>query len=130
MPIMVSPSYHGYDVVDYYTIDPDYGTNADFKRLMDEAHKRGIVVIVDLVMNHTSTQHPWFQASKDAEFGKRDWYVWEEERPSFRGPWGQLVWHNDPSGFYYGVFWDQMPCLLYTSPSPRDQRGSRMPSSA
>ncbi len=64
MPIMVSPSYHGYDVVDYFQVDQEYGTNEDFLRLMEEAHARGIRVIVDLVMNHTSTQHPWFEASR------------------------------------------------------------------
>lgn len=118
MPIMVSPSYHGYDVVDYYQIDPDYGTNKDFKRLMDEAHKRGIVVIVDLVMNHTSTQHPWFKASKNDEGGKREWYRWDDDPAvqKVRGPWGQQVWHRDPSGFYYGVFWDQMPDLNFENP--------------
>ncbi|MBK8903995.1 MAG: alpha-amylase [Anaerolineaceae bacterium] len=117
MPIMVSPSYHGYDVVDYFQVDPDYGTNEDFLRLMDEAHARGIRVIVDLVMNHTSTQHPWFIESKDPASDKRDWYVWEEESPNFRGPWGQSVWHNDPSGsYYYGVFWSGMPDLNYENP--------------
>ena len=63
MPIMQSPSYHGYDTTDYYTVNQDYGTNEDFKRLIDEAHKRGIKVIVDLVLNHTSNEHPWFVES-------------------------------------------------------------------
>ena len=58
MPIAESPSYHGYDVVDYYTVERDYGANEDFRRLMDEAHRRGIRVIVDLVLNHTSRDHP------------------------------------------------------------------------
>lgn len=116
MPIMVSPSYHGYDVVDYYQVDPDYGTNEDFQRLMDEAHKRGIRVIVDLVLNHTSTQHPWFEASRDPDSDKRDWYVWEESSPGYRGPWGQGVWHRDNSGFYYGVFWGGMPDLNLANP--------------
>ena len=62
MPIMDSPSYHGYDVVDFYTVETDYGSNEDFKRLMDEAHKRGIRIVIDLVINHTSTQSEWFKA--------------------------------------------------------------------
>ncbi|HNB51248.1 MAG TPA: alpha-amylase family glycosyl hydrolase, partial [Anaerolineales bacterium] len=78
MPIMKSPSYHGYDISDYYTVNPEYGTNEDFKRLVEEAHKRGIKVIIDLVLNHTSNQHPWFREStkKDSEY--RDWYIWSE----------------------------------------------------
>ncbi len=66
MPVAQSPSYHGYDTTDYYTIEEDYGSNEDFQRLLDEAHQRGIKVIVDLVLNHTSTEHPWF-----VEFGRR-----------------------------------------------------------
>ena len=58
MPIMASPSYHGYDVTDYYQVNPEYGTNEDFKRLIEEAHQRGIRVIIDLVLNHTSSEHP------------------------------------------------------------------------
>ena len=63
MPISESPSYHGYDASDYYTIERDYGTNADFKQLMTEAHKRGIRVLVDLVLNHSSNEHPYFKAA-------------------------------------------------------------------
>ncbi|VAW43205.1 Trehalose synthase [hydrothermal vent metagenome] len=116
MPIMVSPSYHGYDVVDYFQIDPDYGTNEDFARLMEEAHARGIRVIVDLVMNHTSSQNPWFVEAKNPDSDKRDWYVWEDENPSYRGPWGQSVWHSTPNGYYYAVFWGGMPDLNYENP--------------
>src|SRR5574341_55506 len=59
MPVMQSPSYHGYDASDYYQIEADYGTNEDFQQLMDEAHRRGMVVIVDMMLNHTSSVHPW-----------------------------------------------------------------------
>jgi glycosidase len=116
MPIMESPSYHGYDVVDYYQVDQEYGTNEDFQRLMEEAHKRGMRVIVDLVLNHTSRDHPWFVDSRDPAGETRDWYVWETEDPAYNGPWGQEVWHRVPTGYYYGVFWDGMPDLNYTNP--------------
>ena len=65
MPIHPSPTYHKYDVKDYYAIDPVYGTVEDFDRLMTEAHARGIKVIVDLVLNHSSSDHPWFKAACD-----------------------------------------------------------------
>jgi len=65
MPIFPSPSYHGYDVTDYYTVNPQYGTVEDFKNLLAEAHARGIRVIIDLVVNHTSEQHPWFEEADD-----------------------------------------------------------------
>src|SRR3954471_11737143 len=63
MPVMPSPSYHGYDATDYYRINPDFGTNDDFKRFVAEAHKRGIRVLIDMVLNHESNEHPQFQAS-------------------------------------------------------------------
>ena len=75
MPIFPSPSYHGYDVTDYKAINPDYGSMADFRALISAAHARGIKVIIDFVGNHTSDQHPWFQASA-ANTSKRDWYLW------------------------------------------------------
>src|SRR4051812_11406949 len=78
MPIMESPSYHGYDVTDYRTVEADYGTNDNFKQLMTEAHKRGIAVIVELVVNHTSVDHPWFKASAAGDAQYRDWYRWDD----------------------------------------------------
>ncbi|MFP4394606.1 MAG: alpha-amylase family glycosyl hydrolase [Anaerolineales bacterium] len=109
MPVHQSPSYHGYDVVDYYQIDDEYGTNEDFLRLMEEAHARGIYVIIDLVLNHTSAQHPWFLESQDPDSEKRDWYLWADEP-------GRQGWHKGESGYYYGIFWDQMPDLNYENP--------------
>lgn len=117
MPIMQSPSYHGYDVVDYYQVDDEYGTNADFQRLMEEAHQRGMRVIVDLVLNHTGRDHPWFQAAQAPNSDQRDWYIWSEERPSYQGPWGQVVWHPSVHGYYYGVFGEGMPDLNYQNPA-------------
>lgn len=117
MPIMQSPSYHGYDVVDYHTVEEDYGTNEDFRALIAEAHARGIRVIVDLVLNHTAKAHPWFVNAKsgpEAEY--RDWYIWSEENPGYPGPWGQKVWHRYGGAYYYGIFWEGMPDLNYRNP--------------
>ncbi|MCX6180779.1 MAG: alpha-amylase family glycosyl hydrolase [Bacteroidetes bacterium] len=120
MPIMQSPSYHGYDVIDYKTIEQDYGTNADFKKFMDEAHNRGIKVIIDFVMNHTSSQHPWFQASSDSTSAQRDWYIWKKTSPGNKGPWNQQVWYPKNGSNYYGIFWSEMPDLNYNTAAVKD----------
>ncbi len=119
MPIFQSPSYHGYDTTDYETIEKDYGTNADFQRLLEEAHKRGIRVIVDFVMNHTSSQHPWFiDSASSTTSPKRDWYVWSATNPGWTQPWGgnYPTWHLLNGAYYYGVFWSGMPDLNYRTP--------------
>ncbi len=115
-PIMESPSYHGYDVTDYYTVKKEYGTNEDFKRLMAEAHRRNIRVIIDLVLNHTSNQHPWFQDAVKPDSPYRDWYIWADKDPGYRGPWGQQVWHRLGDQWYFGMFWEGMPDLNYRNP--------------
>src|SRR5574342_674378 len=115
MPIHPSPSYHGYDVTDYYAVNPQYGTMDDFKRLLAEAHKRGIRVIIDFVLNHTSDQHPWFAASRDPNSPYRDWYVWSKTDPGTGG------WRVAYSGFYYGSFGDTMPDLNYRNPAVAKQ---------
>lgn len=121
MPTMPSPSYHGYDVTDYYGIESDYGTMADFQEFLDEAHARGIRVILDYVMNHSSSQHPWFNQSQNSQNGFRDWYVWSETDPGFEGPWGQNVWHWSNGDYYYGLFWGGMPDLNYDHQPVRDE---------
>src|SRR5919198_1123642 len=79
MPIHPSPSYHGYDVINYYAVNSDYGTMNDFKHLLGEAHKRGMHIIIDLVLNHTSSQHPWFvDANSTPDSKYRNWYVWSD----------------------------------------------------
>src|SRR5690349_6195410 len=114
MPIFPSPSYHGYDVTDYYSVNPDYGSMDDFKNLLREAHKRGIRVIIDLVINHTSSQNPWFQKSVQNDPQYKDWYVWSDSDPGGVGPWGETVWYKAENGkYYYAVFWDQMPDLNF-----------------
>lgn len=120
MPINPSPSYHGYDVTDYYAVNPDYGTMDDFKNLLEEAHKRGIKIIIDLVLNHTSAKHPWFQSALTPGSEYRDWYVWSETDPGTPGPWGAKAWYRASNGqYYYAIFWDQMPDLNYNNPAVR-----------
>ncbi len=114
MPIFPSPSYHGYDVTDYRDVNSQYGTMNDFKLFLEEAHQRGIKVIIDFVVNHTSSQHPWFMDSDDGvDAEKRDWYNWEAANPGYAGPWGQSVWHSRNGAFYYGIFWSGMPDLNF-----------------
>ena len=122
MPINPSPSYHGYDVTDYYAVNSDYGTMDDFKRLMEEAHKRDIKVIIDFVMNHTSSKHPWFLSALTPGSEYRDWYKWSETDPGTLGPWGAKAWHRASNGqYYYAIFWDQMPDLNYDNPAVREE---------
>lgn len=115
MPINPSPSYHGYDVTDYYAVNPDYGNLDDLKHLLEEAHKRDIQIIMDLVLNHTSSEHPWFvDSAKGTDSTKRDWYVWAEDQQMDTGKlgaWGQQAWHKRDGNHYLGVFWDGMPDL-------------------
>lgn len=124
MPINASPSYHGYDVSDYYNINKDYGTLDDLKELVKEAHNRNIKVVMDLVINHTSTENPWF---KDAASGKdskyRDYYIWADKNSNLSEgsrintkPWTPLG--ND---HYYALFWKGMPDLNYDNKAVREE---------
>ena len=121
MPINDSPSYHGYDAVDYRAINPDYGTMADFQAFLAAAHARGIKVIIDYVMNHCSDQHPWFTAAAANDPAYRDWFRWSASDPGQTGPWGQNVWHWNASGWFYGLFWSGMPDLNYETPAVKQE---------
>lgn len=110
MPIHPSPSYHGYDVLNYYNVNPEYGSMDDFKNLLAEAHERDIRIIIDLVINHTSSQHPWFKdANSNPDSPYRDFYVWADQPRAGN-------WHEGQNGYYYGFFWGGMPDLNYTNP--------------
>lgn len=103
MPINPSPSYHGYDVTDYFGINPDYGTLTDFQQLITECDNRGIKVIMDFVGNHSSSQHPHFiDSSSGPSSTYRDYYVWSDTDPGGG-------WHFDNGAWYYGLFWSGMP---------------------
>lgn len=126
MPIFASPSYHGYDTTDYDRINPDYGTNADFQRLASEAHRRGIKVVLDLVVNHTGSGHPWFQDSaSSAAAAHRDWYVWSDTDLGWRPPWdpytGGDCWHLRNGSWNYALFWSEMPDLNFRTQAVRDE---------
>ncbi|MEK6768370.1 MAG: alpha-amylase family glycosyl hydrolase [Gemmatimonadota bacterium] len=123
MPVAESPSYHGYDVSDYRRVEPDYGTNDDFKRLVAEAHRRGIRVLVDMVLNHSSREHPYFQAAlRDTTSPYRAWYRFSPT-PLGPGPWGSEAWRRSPvrNEYYYGVFSPDMPDLDYHTSAVLDE---------
>ena len=116
MPVTEAESYHGYDVVDYTAVERDYGDAPSMRAFIEEAHARGIVVIVDFVINHTSSEHPWFQ---DALAGgeRRDWYIWSETDPGWPQVAGPNPWHESEAGdFYYGAFSESMPDLNLQNP--------------
>lgn len=116
MPVAESPSYHGYDSTDMTAVEPDYGTLADMRAFVAAAHERGIAVITDLVLNHTSNRHPWFRES-DAGTGRGDWYVWSDTNPGYGGPDGQMVWHASGGRWYYGLFGSELPDLNVANPT-------------
>ena len=122
MPVNEAASYHGYDATDYYRVEHDFGSNDDFTRFVAAAHRRGIAVIVDMVLNHLSSDHPYFRSALGGPAAEhRDWFRWSATKPAERGPWGQEVWHKSPvrDEYYYGVFWHGMPDLDYTNPAVR-----------
>ena len=129
--IWITPCYpspqvdFGYDVSDYDNIDPMYGTLADFDRMEKEAKQRGIRIIMDFVMNHTSDQHPWFINSRSSRTaGKRDWYIWRDGRASGQPPnnwestFGGSAWQWDrkTQQYYYHYFYVQQPDLNWRNP--------------
>jgi len=116
----------GYDVSDYEAIDPMYGTLADFDRLVAEAKKREIRVILDFVVNHTSDQHPWFLDSKSSRTSAhRDWYIWRDGKGKGQPPnnwtstFGGSAWEFDPktNQYYYHYFYKQQPDLNWRNPA-------------
>lgn len=132
-PFYPSPQIdYGYDISDYTAIDPDYGTMADFDRLIAEAKKRDIKVLLDFVMNHTSDQHAWFKESRSSKDNpKRDWYIWRDGKgadPATGKPgvppnnwlswFGGSAWTLDPktNQYYYHYFYVEQPDLNWRNP--------------
>jgi alpha-glucosidase len=119
----------GYDVSDYENIDPMYGTLADFDELVSEARKRGIRIILDFVVNHTSDQHKWFLDSKSSRTSAhRDWYVWRDGKGPGQPPnnwvslFGGSAWKFDPATnqYYYHFFYAEQPDLNWRNPAVKD----------
>ncbi len=120
MPINATPSDHGYDVTNYYAVNPKYGSMIEFKSMLTQAHNKGIKVVMDLVLNHTSDQHPWFVKSAANDPFYRNFYRWETAPSSQTGPWGQQLWYSKNGSNYYGLFWSGMPDLNYNYQPVKD----------
>jgi glycosidase len=119
MPIHPSPSYHGYDVIDYRDVNPEYGTMADLDALVAAGKERGIKIIIDLLLNHSSDRNPWFLESRKGPGNpKRNWYIWSDKAlDGWSRPWdGAPLWHSLGNEFYYGLFWSGMPDLNMANP--------------
>jgi len=131
MPFYPSPNKdNGYDVMDYYNVAPQLGTLGDFVEFTRQANERGMRVIVDLVVNHTSNQHPWFQAAcKDRNSKYRNYYVWSEEKPEdaeegimFPGLQDTTWTYNEEAGaYYFHRFYDHQADLNVTNPEVREE---------
>ena len=131
LPMYPSPLRDGgYDIADFYDIHPDYGSVEDFRALVDAAHQRQIRVIADLVMNHTSSDHPWFQEARSSpDSPKRDWYVWSDTDDRYADARVIFVdtepsnWTWDPVAgqYYWHRFFSHQPDLNYENPEVRDE---------
>jgi alpha-glucosidase len=129
-PIFPSPmADFGYDIADYTGIDPLFGAMADFDALVDATHSSGLKLILDLVPNHTSDQHPWFIESRSSrDSPKRDWYIWRDPKPDGEAPnnwlseFGGSAWaHDEATGqYYYHAFLAQQPDLNWRNPQVRE----------
>jgi maltose alpha-D-glucosyltransferase/alpha-amylase len=129
MPFFPSPLRDdGYDIADYRSVHPSYGTLKDFKGFLDSAHQRNIRVIVEMVLNHTSDQHPWFQESRaSADNPRRDWYVWSDTDTRYRGTriifldteMSNWAWDPVSKAYYWHRFFSHQPDLNYDNPAVR-----------
>ena len=116
----------GYDVADYHNVNPMYGTRSDFQRFVGEAHRRGLRVITELIVNHTSDQHPWFQAARRAPQGskKRDYYVWSDTPDKYKRTRiiftdtekSNWAWDEVANAYYWHRFFSHQPDLNFDNP--------------
>ena len=124
----------GYDVADYRNVHPSYGTRADFQNFVREAHRRDLRVITELIVNHTSDQHPWFQAARRAPPGssKRDFYVWSDDPQKYSGTRiiftdtekSNWAWDDVAKAYYWHRFFSHQPDLNFDNPAGAARRSS------
>jgi maltose alpha-D-glucosyltransferase/alpha-amylase len=120
----------GYDISDYYNIHPSYGTLDDFRAFLNAAHERGMRVITELVLNHTSDQHPWFRESRSStDNPRRDWYVWSDTDDRYDGvriifrdtEMSNWAWDPVSKSYYWHRFFSHQPDLNYDNPAMREE---------
>jgi maltose alpha-D-glucosyltransferase/alpha-amylase len=131
MPFFPSPLRDdGYDISDYRSVHPNYGTLDDFKVFLEAAHKRNIRVIIEMVLNHTSNQHPWFQESRSSRDNpRRDWYVWSDTDTRYKGTriifldteLSNWAWDPVSKQYYWHRFFSHQPDLNWDNPAVRDE---------
>ncbi|MCM1237725.1 MAG: alpha-amylase family glycosyl hydrolase, partial [Ruminococcus flavefaciens] len=135
-PFQQSNSYHGYDIMDYFTVDPRFGTLDDYRELLFKAHQKGMKVLMDFVLNHTSVSNPWFAKSqslvketiklpdgREKEIDYRNFYTWQNEEyvQSLKNPNAKAQWFKDSNGYYfYSSFGSSMPELNFDYQATRD----------
>ena len=119
----------GYDIADYTNVNPAYGTLEDFQLVLDQAHRRGMRVLTELVMNHTSDQHPWFQEARQSKNSpRRDWYVWSDTPDPYRqariifidAELSNWAWDPVSKSYYWHRFFSHQPDLNYDNPAVRE----------
>jgi maltose alpha-D-glucosyltransferase / alpha-amylase len=119
----------GYDISDFYSILPEYGNLNDFMEFLDAAHSRGMRVVTDMVMNHTSDQHPWFQEARKPGSDKRDWYVWSDDPNKYSEARiifldteaSNWTWDDEAQAYYWHRFFSHQPDLNYDNPEVQEQ---------
>ena len=136
-PLYASPQKdYGYDISDYRAINPEYGTMEDFKAVLDGAHARGLKVVMDLVINHTSDQHEWFKKSAAGDPKYKDYYIWrpgkgkDGKRPPNNGqatcPGPAWQWNEERGEYYLPLFAVEQPALNHDNPAVREEVKSIM----
>jgi maltose alpha-D-glucosyltransferase/alpha-amylase len=131
MPFFPSPLRDdGYDIAEYKSVHSSYGTLEDFRQFLGAAHERGIRVIIEMVLNHTSDQHPWFQVSRSSQDNAyRDWYVWSDTDTRYKGTriifldteMSNWAWDPISKSYYWHRFFSHQPDLNYDNPAVRDE---------
>ena len=121
-PVYKSPNDdNGYDISDYKDINPEFGTMEDMDQLILEANKRGLKIIMDLVINHTSDEHPWFIASKDERSPYRDYYIWQDKPNNWTSFFGGTAWEKVDDQYYLHLFSKKQPDLNWNNPKVMEE---------